>query len=73
MKTKITKFICVSGIVFALINLLDLVLSLKYFEFETNFLVISNPSFFYVFKLLGSWLIISICVYKLLEGEQDRG
>lgn len=67
MKSKISRLIAISCITFAGINLLDLVLTLCFFEGEINPLVLANPSLFYVIKLISSFFLLTIGWYKLTD------
>jgi len=67
---KFEKIIAIGGLAFAFINLIDLYFTLNFFEYEINPLVINNPAFFYVFKLITSFLLITICVYKVTTWEK---
>jgi len=67
---KIEKFIAIAGINYAFINLIDLYFTLNFFEYEINPLVINNPAFFYIFKLFTSFILLTICIYKVTEWEK---
>ena len=61
------RFFCISGIVFAGLNILDLILTLCFFEWEINPLVLNNSAMFVMVKYISTFIILSICIYKINE------
>ena len=59
------RLLCIFGITFSGLSLLDLILTTMYFEYEINPLVKDNYPTFYVIKMLTTWIILSLCIYKL--------
>lgn len=66
------KTFWIGMIVFAGINVLDLILTLAFFESEINPLVINNPAIFYMVKLFTTWLLLTICIGKLVEVKENE-
>lgn len=59
------KLISIAGLSFAGINLIDLILTLQYYEYELNPLVQNSVATFYIVKLIVIFTLTTICSYKL--------
>jgi len=68
----INGFVSRLCIVFGVFNVLDLLLTLKYIEFEANPLVLYNFELFYMIKFVVSILLITIGWYKLNECNKNN-
>jgi len=64
-KMNIKRLICIGGIIFSILNIIDLILTLSFIEYEINPLVINNFGLFYCLKFLTTWFILTICLYNL--------
>jgi len=61
------KLIPIAGLSFTFVNVLDLILTLQHFEFETNKLVLSNPTTFYVVKMISIYVILMWSWYYYIK------
>ena len=63
------------AIAFAVVNVLDLILTMKYFMYESNPLVIAYPATFYLVKLSTTFLILTIGLFLLFNcwGMNENG
>ena len=66
------KLFPIMGFSFTFVNVLDLILSLKYFQFEVNPLVLANPTFFYLFKMVSIFIVLSWSWYHYTTKVPSR-
>jgi len=57
------KLISTASIVAGFLNLLDLILTLFFYDYEINPLVISNPELFYIVKMSSSFILLTFGFY----------
>lgn len=57
------KLISTASIVAGFLNLLDLILTLFFYDYEINPLVMANPELFYIVKMSSSFILLTFGFY----------
>jgi len=57
----------ICGFVFTLVNVLDLILTLSFFEMEMNPAVIAHPELFYIYKMMSIFIVLTWSWYNYGE------